>query len=98
MDARKKVLLLNNDTVFGSELFAVLHDGLTHFAAEMSTCKMYYHDAPNTIWYAGGRFRRWLGMDSVHDGTGQLDNRKFDLPRRVAYAPTCCLLVRAGVF
>lgn len=97
-DGCEEVLLLNNDIVFGPDLFGALHSGLARFAAEMSTCKMYYHDAPNTVWYAGGHFRIWHGMTSVHRGTGQLDNGQFDSPQRVAYAPTCCLLVRASVF
>lgn len=97
-DGCEEVLLLNNDTVLSPELFAALHDGLVCFAAEMTTCKMYYHDAPNIIWCAGGGFRKWRGMDSIHNGPGQIDAGQFDVPRRVAYTPTCCLLVRASVF
>lgn len=97
-DGCEEILLLNNDTVLDPDLFASLHDGLERFNADLTTAKMYYYDAPNTIWCAGGRFRRWRGMESIHDGPGQLDQGQFDLPRRVAYTPTCCLLIRASVF
>lgn len=36
-------------------------------------------------------------MDSIHDGPGSRDVGQFDLPRRVAYTPTCCLLLRRSV-
>lgn len=97
-DGCEEILLLNNDTVLSDDMIWELHRGLERFHADMTTCKMYYHDAPDVLWCAGGHFQRWRGMDSVHDGPGQKDSGQFNSARRISYSPTCCLLVRRSVF
>jgi len=92
------VLLINNDTVFSSDLVDRLYRGLHDFKCDMTTCKMYYHDRPDVLWYAGGNFRKWLGYAPAHFGINYVDQGQYDLACAVTYAPTCCLLLRSAVF
>ena len=92
------VLLLNNDTEFGHDLFAKLLDGLVLNSVEMTCPKMLYHDEPNRIWAAGGTFHSWLGFRSSHFGEDELDHGQYDKPRLVTYVPTCCVLIQKLVF
>lgn len=91
------VLLINNDTEFGPELFATLVRGLDEFACDMSAPKILYADR-RTIWCAGGGFNAWKGYAGVHYGAGETDRGQYDRARQVGHAPTCCLLVRREVF
>lgn len=97
-DGCEFVLLLNNDTVFGPQLFAELRDGLQKHACAMVTPKIYYHDAPDLIWAAGGHFQRWLGSRPQHYGEGVPDRGQYDKTRVITYAPTCCVLIHRSVF
>jgi GT2 family glycosyltransferase len=92
------VLLINNDTVFGAGLIDRLHAGLHDAKVDMTTCKMYYHDRPDLLWYAGGDFRKWLGYAPCHFGINEVDQGQYNVARAVAYTPTCCLLMRVAVF
>lgn len=92
------VLLLNNDTTFPPDFLTELYDGLDRFHCEMTTCKMYFHNEPDRIWCAGGRFRPLLGYDNRHAGEGERDMGQFDDPRPIDYTPSCCLMVRRNVF
>jgi len=92
------VLLLNNDTVFPSNLIENLYLGLDRYHCDMTTGKMYHHDSPDHFWCAGGRFQPLLGYDIRHDGEGERDIGQFDTPRPITYTPTCCLMVRGIVF
>jgi hypothetical protein len=94
----ESVLLLNNDTEFGSELIAGLLRGMDKFAADMTCPKMLYYDEPKRIWAAGGSFQPWLGYRTIHLGVDELDQRQYDNPRQVTYVPTCCVLIRRRVF
>ena len=97
-DGCECVLLLNNDTVFSADLIAQLYAGLDRHHCDMTTGKMYYHDRPDVLWCAGGRFQPWLGYRVQHDGENQKDTGQYGHPRPVTYTPTCCLLVRRSVF
>ncbi len=92
------VLLLNNDTEFGQDLIAQLLAGLDQYHADMTCPKMMYFDEPNRIWAAGGGFQPWRGGRSFHYGEGELDHGQFNQPRFVSYVPTCCTLIKKGVF
>jgi len=94
----QNILLLNNDTVFPSNLFSELLKGLEDHQCEMVTPKMFYFDDPKRIWVAGGGFQPWKAFETTHYGCGELDAGQFDTPRQITYTPTCCLLVKAGVF
>lgn len=91
------VLLLNNDTEFDSDLLSTLSKGMTTYECEMIVPKVLYFEPPIKIWSAGGAFSRWRGI-SWHFGFNQADDGRFDTPREVAYAPTCCMLISRKVF
>jgi GT2 family glycosyltransferase len=92
------VLLLNNDTEFSADLFAIMLDGIDRHDAEMLVPKMMYFEPRDTIWCAGGYFKPWLGYVNAHCGEGESDRGQFDVARPVEYAPTCCMLIRSAVF
>jgi GT2 family glycosyltransferase len=92
------VLLLNNDTEFAGDLFSILLQGMALHDAEMLVPKIMYYEPRNMIWCAGGYMKPWMGYVNDHFGDGQIDHGQFDSARPVAYAPTCCMLVRASVF
>jgi GT2 family glycosyltransferase len=94
----KYILLLNNDVVFGPELFAELVAGLSTHQCEMTTPLVYFHTPNNRIWYAGGGFQWWAGNRQSHCGQGEIDKGQFARPHPVEYAPTCCVLIRREVF
>jgi GT2 family glycosyltransferase len=97
-DGCEFVLLLNNDVVFGPDLFKQLMDGLTEHNCQMITPLIYYYEPKDMIWCAGGHFQPWLGYRSLHYGENQQDGGQFDKPRVVTYAPTCCVLIRREIF
>jgi GT2 family glycosyltransferase len=92
------VLLLNNDVVFGPDLFQRLVDGLVQHRCDMTTPLIYYFDRPEEIWCAGGEFQWWAGLRVRHRGADTLDSGKYGEAVQVNYAPTCCILFRREVF
>jgi GT2 family glycosyltransferase len=97
-DGCEYVLYLNNDVVFGPELFGQLVDGLWAYRCAMTTPMMCYHDRPEVVWAAGGYFQPWLGYRCLHRGQGELVAAQSSLAAEVSYTPTCCVLVRREVF
>jgi len=96
-DGCYSVLLINNDTVFDSDLLSKLVRGLDEHECDMIVPKILFFDKPDTIWYAGGYFNGLRGSGS-HYGLGERDHGQFDLAHIVSYSPTCCMLIRRGVF
>lgn len=96
-DGCAEVLLLNNDTVFGPDLFTKLQDGLREHQCDMIVPKILFYDEPDKIWCAGGEFRHWRGT-ARHFGFCEKDDGSFDQERRVDYCPTCCMLIKREVF
>jgi GT2 family glycosyltransferase len=94
----QSVLLINNDTEFAPDLLEKLLTGLEEQRCDMIVPKIMYHDRPHVIWAAGGYFSRWRAYATLHYGQGQYDSGQYDVPRRIDYAPTCCLLIRRSVF
>lgn len=92
------VMLLNNDVVFGPDLFQQLVDGIGEHHCDMTTPLIYYFDRPEVIWCAGGEFQWWAGLRVRHRGAGVVDSGHYDQPVQVNYAPTCCILFRREVF
>ena len=91
------VLLINNDTVFDSDLVSKLAEGLEQYQCDMIVPKILYFDRPETIWCAGGYFSRYRGS-ARHFGSDRKDDGRFDQPREVNYSPTCCMLIKREVF
>ena len=91
------ILLINNDTVFDSNLLTALIRGISQYECGMIVPKILYFDDPGKIWSAGGYFSGLRGS-SMHFGCGQRDRGQFDLPKAVSYSPTCCMLIKREVF
>jgi len=87
------VLLLNNDTVvapcFLSELVQVAEER----GAAACGGKVLCHTRPNTLQFAGGRLRLWLGRTTLL-GQGQVDRGQYHEVRQVDWLSGCCLLLR----
>jgi GT2 family glycosyltransferase len=96
-DGCTSVLLINNDTVFDSDLLAKLAEGLRKHGCGMIVPKILFFDQPDRIWSAGGYFSALRGS-SGHFGHGEKDEGKFDQPRAVNYNPTCCMLIEREAF
>ncbi len=92
------ILLLNNDTEFDESLIEDLVAGLERHQCDMICPKILYFDEPERVWAAGGFFQPRLGYRALHYGEGEIDRGQFDDSRRVTYAPTCCVLIRAELF
>ena len=92
------VLLLNNDTEFEEAMIAQLLAGLEQSQCDMICPKILYFDEPDRIWAAGGYFQPRLGYRALHYGLDQIDRGQFEQSRLVTYTPTCCVLIRSGVF
>jgi GT2 family glycosyltransferase len=92
------VLFLNNDVVFGADLLSTLADGLVEHSCDITVPLIYFHDRPNTIWSAGGRFQSFFGYQSRHVGEGDEDIGQYDVAQAIEFAPGCCILVRRSVF
>lgn len=97
-DGCEWVCLLNNDTVFGPDLLATLLEEAERMGVPMLVPKMMYHDRPDRIWCAGGKFNRARAYGSIHFGDGEQDRGQYDAPRDVEYTPTCCMLIHSSVF
>lgn len=87
------VILLNNDTVvdkdFARELLAVARADRD---VGMVTSKIYFHDRPEVIWFAGGDFSTWTGR-SRHAGYGEIDRGQFDEVSEIGRPCACSLLL-----
>jgi GT2 family glycosyltransferase len=89
--------LLNNDTTVHPEF-------LTHLVARIQSAadiglvapKIYYHDEPDRIWFAGGEISMWTGT-MRHIGIRERDRGQYDEVRDIDYATGCCMLVRRNV-
>jgi GT2 family glycosyltransferase len=88
------VLLVNNDTVvepnFLRELECVAEQ---HPQAAMVSPKIYFWDAPERLWWAGGEFSLRTGIPK-HIGRKALDAGQFDRVVELDWATGCAILIR----
>jgi GT2 family glycosyltransferase len=92
------VLLINNDTVFGPALISGLLAAESQLGADITVPKIMRFDQQDRIWAAGGGFQRLRGYASFHIGEDERDTGQYATPRRIEFAPGCCLLLgRAAV-
>ena len=97
-DGCSHVLLINNDTEFNDNLIQKLLEFMKDSNCDITVPKMMYHDNPALFWFAGGYLSTMRAYSGVHEGSNTIDHGQFDTPRRITYAPTCCMLVKAEVF
>jgi GT2 family glycosyltransferase len=95
-DGCSHVLILNNDTVFGSTLVSGLLRAEADLGADITVPKIYRFDEPNRLWAAGGRFRSLRGYASEHLGEDEIDTGQYETARQVEFAPGCCFLIRSS--
>ena len=96
-DNCSKVLLLNNDIEFSSNLFSGLIQAQDLYGCSLVAPKIMFHSNKDIIWYAGGWFKKINGFLPFHRGLKEKDIGQFNTPVQVDYASTCCLLVNKEV-
>ena len=97
-DGFQRIVLMNNDTEFASDLLEVLSSGIESSGADAISPLVAFFDRPDLIWYGGGSFRRFKGIECHHDHW-RLPIATIGSERFVTrYAPTCCVLFRSDVF
>jgi len=89
------ILLLNNDTIVDENFLQPLVARAGR-GSGIVVPKIYYHDDPELIWFAGGRISFWLGLIE-HRGIRETDKGQFDASGETDYATGCCMLVRRQV-
>lgn len=91
------VLLLNNDLTVAPDLLThMMQAAAADERLGMLGPKIYYHDQPGTIWFAGGRINYWAGTTS-HRGIRELDRGQYDRAEETDYLTGCTLLIRREV-
>jgi len=91
------VWLLNNDAVvYPGALSALVKEALSDDSIGMVGSKIYYYQAPDVIWFAGGTIDPLTGKTG-HSLMGEKDTGGRDEPRDVDYASACSLLVKRAV-
>ncbi|MEI7534369.1 MAG: glycosyltransferase family 2 protein [Comamonadaceae bacterium] len=92
------ILLLNNDAIIEPEtLPALLAAAAAAPQVGIFGPKIYYHDRPDTFWYAGSRRRRWV-FAAADTGRGQRDTGQFEQRCEVDYIFGAAMLIRRQVF
>jgi hypothetical protein len=88
------ILVLNNDTVLDSHCVAHLVDDLEqHPRAAAAAPKSYFFDAPDTIYFAGGRILPNGG--TVHIGRGSVDHPDICLRCDTEWITGCAMMFTA---
>jgi len=97
-DGCDKILLINNDVEFGPDLLSGMLAAMGALGAQMLVPKIRYFEPADRLWCVGGRFMRARAYMTRHFGENEPDRGQYDSPRRIEYAPTCCMMVDAAVF
>jgi len=86
------ILLLNNDTVIDKQLLMELVK-IAESDLKIGICgpKIYYYNAPNTIWFAGGLIKRGIAF---HIGDGEDDQGQHDKITFVDYITGCAMMIK----
>ncbi|MEW6511316.1 MAG: glycosyltransferase family 2 protein [Bacteroidota bacterium] len=87
-------LLLNNDTIVDRETLGELVSAARgRQNVGIVGPKIYFHDRPETLWFAGGRCNIRSGAVS-HRGMHELDRGQYDAPGPCDFITGCCALIR----
>lgn len=91
------IWLLNNDTVVdASALSALVSAAEGDPGVGVWGSKIYYHDRPDVLWYAGATIDTEIGW-THHLGQGEVDTGQYDEVHDTEYVTGCSLLVSAAV-
>lgn len=96
-DGCEYILLTNNDIVLENDTISLLYQNHIRNEADLSVPKIYYAGEKKIIWACGGSFNKIKGTTN-HFGNMELDNGQYDLNYKVAYSPTCFMLISRQVF
>jgi len=92
-NAADYVLLLNNDTIVDPDFITPLVAAATSdLEAGILCSKIFFHDTPNVIWFAGASFFPTIGWGR-HRGEGQIDHGQFDQPGETGRPTGCAMMV-----
>jgi GT2 family glycosyltransferase len=87
------VVLLNNDTVVDPRfLEPLLTLAETDPAIGAQSCKIYFHEAKNTFWYAGGVLITDKALGS-HRGLREEDSGQYDRVEETGFATGCMMFI-----
>ncbi len=91
------VLLLNNDIAVAPDLLThMMHVATSDAKIGILGPKIYYHDQPETIWFAGARINYWAGLTS-HRGIREIDRGQYERSEDADYVTGCTMLIRREV-
>jgi GT2 family glycosyltransferase len=91
------ILQLNNDTTVDKGFLSHLVDTIqSDPSIGMVAPKIYYHDEPTRIWFAGVALSMWTGT-MRHIGIREYDKGQYDTPREIPQACGCCLIAPRSV-
>lgn len=93
-----RIVLINNDTEFAPDMLARLAAELDRSGADAISPLIPFFDKPELIWYGGGSFRRFKGVENTHDNERRPLAVIGTTPFVTDYAPTCCVMFRPSVF
>ena len=96
-DTTEFILLLNNDTEVDIKILNSFIQAKEQFGDnQIYGGKIYYHDNPEKIWYAGGNVKLKHAIIS-HRGIREQDSQKFSTPMKIDYVTGCCLFTSKKV-
>jgi GT2 family glycosyltransferase len=86
--------LLNNDTVVAKDfLTQMITMGNTSPQVAAVVPKIFYFDAPDVLWYAGGYVNR-LSCMGEHFGLNQQDGAVYNQPKAISFMNGCSMLIK----
>lgn len=92
------IVLINNDTVFNSDLLCSLLEQINTLQVDMVVPKMFFYEPKNMIWCAGGGFNYKPLEINYHIGDRVYDSGDYDQLKQVDFAPMCCVMFKSDVF
>lgn len=87
------IILLNNDTIVDKDFVKALVDAAKVEPTGGIFCsKVYFHNPPDMLWYAGADYNIWLGWGR-HRGYGELDTGAYDTLAETPRPCGCAMMV-----
>jgi len=91
------IVVMNNDLVFDQNFLSNMIQTVQRWPkCGVVMPKIFYYEAPDVIWSAGGR-ARWMATNILMRGRKQKDKAEFQTSVPIDYAPSCCLLLTREV-
>jgi GT2 family glycosyltransferase len=93
----KYLLLLNNDSIVDASILTAFRQAVLQFPnAGIFGAKIYFYNAPDTIWYAGGEVDT-RSLRCWHIGLGDPESAAWNMPKPTSYACGCALFIKRDV-